>query len=94
MRRTCLLGGLAALLLTTSPLPAGEKIRCIANETCADGHYCACYRNRNAAVGDCDEMGGFCRELSKDPAISRQRLDVWRERKAHLKRRYQLRRTR
>ena len=62
---------------------------CFTNEACGTAAYCACFRNRNEVIGDCDEMGGMCRALNdRQSRVSARRVEQWKERKAALQRRY------
>lgn len=75
----------AFCILVFTPTLAQPPL-CFTNETCAAGEYCACFRNRNEAIGDCDEMGGMCRLLALDKqGISPARLESWKQRKADLR---------
>ncbi len=75
----------AFCLLVSTPTLAQPPL-CFTHETCAAGEYCACFRNRNEAIGDCDEMGGMCRLLALDEqGISPARLESWKQRKADLR---------
>lgn len=76
-----------ALYLATLSVPSlAQPPLCFTNETCATGEYCACFRNRNEAIGDCDEMGGMCRLLARDEqGISPTKLERWKQRKADMK---------
>ena len=77
-----------AVLLAVPLSPSAQEPPCFENEACGEGQFCACFRNRNDAIGDCDEMGGMCKTLQGNERVSQKKLEKWKGRKAEMKARF------
>ena len=74
MRWLCL----SVIFFAFSPSTLAQESLCHENEACGPGQYCACFRNRNQAIGDCDEMGGMCRLTGPGEEVSADMLELWK----------------
>lgn len=71
----------SAICILVSNSAIAQPPQCFTNESCSKGEYCACFRNRNQVIGDCDEMGGMCRSVQAEDAALSTRLGKWQARK-------------